>query len=97
MTTQTKKMSDKKALDQITEILKADEWDADTLTYVADIVRATGRNFMPVIDDPWTPQEDGTIICVDCEANYVKEEIFGDPQWSDPRCGDCYDSHKYGR
>lgn len=47
--------------------------------------------------DPWTPKEDGTIICVDCEANYVKEEIFGDPQWSDPRCGDCYDSHKYGR
>ena len=47
--------------------------------------------------NPWEPEQDGTIICTDCEVNYVKEEIFGDPEWSDPRCLDCFESNKYGR
>lgn len=40
---------------------------------------------------------DGTIICFDCEENFPKEGIYGDARFSDPRCGDCYDSHKYER
>ena len=40
---------------------------------------------------------DGTIICFDCEENFPKEGIYGDARFSDPRCGACYDSHKYER
>lgn len=47
--------------------------------------------------NPWTPEEDGTIICVDCDENYEADKIYGDKQWSDPRCLDCYESNKYGR
>ena len=94
MTTKTKKMSDKKALDEITEILRSPEWDADTLTYVADVVRATGRDFST---NPWTPNADGDIVCVDCEEAFEKQDILGDPQWSDPRCLDCYEAHRYER
>ena len=42
-------------------------------------------------------ETDGTIVCEDCEENFPKEAIFGDPRWSVPRCGDCYDAHKYER
>lgn len=100
MATSTKKMSDKKALDEITEILSVPEWDADTLSYVADVVRATGRDFTTketdlLCPDPWAPTEDGYIMCVDCDEEFEKQDICGDPQWSDPRCLDCYETHKY--
>ena len=94
VTTTTKKMSDKKALDTIADILRSPEWDADTLTYVADVVRATGRDFST---NPWTPNADGDIVCVDCEEAFEKQDIYGDPEWSDPRCLDCYETHRYER
>jgi len=49
------------------------------------------------MSEEYKVETDGTIVCFDCEENFPKEAIFGDPRWSDPRCGDCYDSHKYGR
>jgi hypothetical protein len=50
-----------------------------------------------IMSEEYEVGADGAIICFDCEENFPKEAIFGDPRWSDPRCGDCYDSHKYGR
>lgn len=91
-------MTDKEALDQIADILRVPEWDTDTLTYVADVVRTTGRDFTtPTPDDPWALTKDGYIVCVDCDEEYEKQDIYGDPQWSDPRCLDCYESHRYER
>jgi hypothetical protein len=40
-------MNDTQAMDHITAIMNAVEWNADTLDNIADIVRDTGRN----IDD----------------------------------------------
>ena len=90
-------MTDKKALDDIAEILRAPEWDADTLTYVADVVRATGRDFTTIEVDPWAPDADGNIVCADCEEAFEKQDIVGDSSWSEPRCLDCYESHRYRR
>jgi hypothetical protein len=88
-------MTDKEALDQIAEILRAPEWDADTLTYIADVVRATERDF--TTPSPWTPTAEGYITCVDCDEEYEKQDIYGDPEWSEPRCLDCYEAHRYER
>ena len=52
---------------------------------------------MTTLTNPWTPNEDGDIICVDCDEAFEKQDIYGDPQWSDPRCLDCYETHRYER
>jgi hypothetical protein len=43
----------------------------------------------------WTLNENGNHICVDCETEVDPDETFGNREWSDPRCEDCYDTHKY--
>jgi hypothetical protein len=45
--------------------------------------------------DEWTLNENGNHICVDCETEVDPDETFGNREWSDPRCEDCYDTHRY--
>lgn len=42
------KRSDDSALDLITRLLNAEEWDSDTVVAVADVVRETGRTIAGV-------------------------------------------------
>lgn len=50
--------------------------------------------FTITADNPWNPTEDGYIICVDCLNEYEKQDILGDPNYSDPRCEECYYENK---
>ena len=36
-------MDDTKAMDEITKIMSGQEWSPDTLDYIAEVVRETGR------------------------------------------------------
>ena len=45
--------------------------------------------------DQWDTNKDGNHICVDCETEVDPDETFGNREWSDPRCEDCYDTHRY--
>jgi hypothetical protein len=47
------------------------------------------------IADPWDTDERGKYTCVDCEELFSEEFIFGNREYSDPRCEDCYDNHRY--
>lgn len=47
--------------------------------------------------ESWTPEDDGTIICFECEVSFDRTDIYGDPRWSDPLCLDCYETKKYER
>jgi hypothetical protein len=42
------KLTDKEALDLLRELLSGQEWDSDTTSEVARIVRATGRRVKEV-------------------------------------------------
>lgn len=46
-------LTDKKALDTISEFMSGEEWDADTCDTVAKLVRLTGRD----VDEPWEEPE----------------------------------------
>jgi hypothetical protein len=47
------------------------------------------------IADPWDTDERGKYTCVDCEELFSEESIFGNREYSYPRCEDCYDTHRY--
>lgn len=58
----------------------------------------TSDDFSCTVDeivDEWTLNENGNHICVDCETEVDPDETFGNREWSDPRCEDCYDTHRY--
>lgn len=38
-------MTDTEAMNEIAEILRVPEWSPETLDYIAEVVRATGRDF----------------------------------------------------
>ena len=48
----------------------------------------------PIVD-VWDTNENGNHICVDCETEVDPDEVCGNREFSDPRCEDCYDTHKY--
>lgn len=47
------KTSDTEAMNQIHQILDAQEWDADTADKIAEIVRDTGREVRDCDPDAW--------------------------------------------
>jgi hypothetical protein len=59
---------------------------------------SSGDNFactVEAIEDVWDTNEDGNHICVDCESEVDPDETFGNREFSEPRCEDCYDTHRY--
>ncbi len=44
--------------------------------------------------NPWEPDEDGNILCLDCMNSYDPDDIVTDPQWNDPRCEECHYKNK---
>jgi hypothetical protein len=62
---------------------------------------SSGDNFASTVEeieaivDEWSLNENGNHVCVDCETEVDPDEVFGNPEWSDPRCEDCYDTHRY--
>jgi hypothetical protein len=32
---------------------------------------------------------------VDCEEEVDPDEVLGSPEYSEPRCEDCYETHRY--
>lgn len=58
---------------------------------------ANADTFMCFVEavDVWDTNEDGNHTCVDCESEVDPDETFGNREFSDPRCEDCYDTHRY--
>ena len=59
---------------------------------------STGDNFACTVEpiaDAWDTDERGKYTCVDCEELFPEELGFGNREYSDPRCEDCYDTHRY--
>ena len=48
----------------------------------------------PIVD-VWDTNEDDNHTCVDCESEVDPDETFGNREFSEPRCEDCYDTHRY--
>jgi hypothetical protein len=48
-----------------------------------------------VYADAWATNDEGDYTCVDCEELVSDEFVCGNREFSDPRCEDCYDTHRY--
>jgi hypothetical protein len=46
--------------------------------------------------DIWATNEEGDYTCVDCHDPVSDEAVFGHRKFGEPRCEDCYETHKYG-
>lgn len=63
----------------------------------ADADPANADTFLCFVEavDVWSLNENGNHICVDCESEVDPDDAFGNPEYSEPRCEDCYETHKY--
>jgi hypothetical protein len=48
-----------------------------------------------VYADAWTPDEEGDYMCFDCHEFVSEDDVLGSREYSEPRCGDCYETHRY--
>ena len=58
----------------------------------------TNDDFSCTVDeivDTWATAENGNHWCVDCEEEVDPDEVCGNREFSEPRCEDCYETHKY--
>jgi hypothetical protein len=46
--------------------------------------------------DVWALNSYGNHTCVDCETEVDPKEVLGNREFGEPRCEDCYDTHRYG-
>ena len=78
--------SERDAEDMAWELFgKSDPTNTDEFACIVDEVK-----------DVWDTDEDGNFTCVDCMDTVPDEYVCGSRQFGEPRCEDCYDSHKYG-
>ena len=63
----------------------------------ADADPANADTFLCFIEavDAWATNDEGDYTCVDCEELVSDEFVCGNKEFSDPRCEDCYDTHRY--
>jgi hypothetical protein len=47
------------------------------------------------VEDVWATNEEGDYTCVDCHDPISDEAVLGHRKFGEPRCEDCYETHKY--
>lgn len=48
-------------------------------------------------DDIWVLTTDGNYTCADCDTEVTPNETYGNREYSEPRCLDCYETNRYNR
>ena len=48
-----------------------------------------------VYADAWEADEEGDFMCFDCHDFVSEDRVLGSREYSEPRCGDCYETHRY--